>query len=79
MSVSRDKGAVPTYIFFAILVAGNVDSTEGASTDFLLDHILVDAMLGHPIVLAGDIFRSSVERLLQLISAGWFEVLAKLP
>lgn len=71
-SVRRDDAETVTYIFFAILVPGNMDGAKRASANLLLDHILVDTMLSHPIVLAGDIFGSSVEGFLRLISAGGF-------
>jgi hypothetical protein len=41
-----------------------MNSTKGPSAYFLLDHVLVDAMLSNAIVLAGDIFGSSIEGLL---------------
>lgn len=63
-SAGQDNVEAMTYIFFAVLVTGNVDCAKRASADLLFDDILVDAMLGHPVILAGDIFRPSVERLL---------------
>lgn len=50
-----------TYIFSAILINCYVNSTKRATTNLLLDGVLVDPMLSTPIVLTGHIFRTRIE------------------
>lgn len=42
-------------IFSAILVYRYMDSAKRTTTNFLFNDILIDSMLGAPIVLTGDI------------------------
>jgi hypothetical protein len=60
----QSHGLVP-HIFLAILVHGKVNSSKGASADFLLDQVLVDAMLSSTVVLAVAVLRTGIECLLQ--------------
>lgn len=49
-----------TYIFVTILVDGNMDCAKRASTDLLLDHVLVDPMFSNTVILARDVFRMCI-------------------
>lgn len=55
---------VLTYIFMTILINSHMDCAKRASANLLLYHVLVYPVFRHAIVLAGDIFRVCVERLL---------------
>ena len=46
--------------------------TEAASSDFLLDCVLVDAVVRRIITIAADIVRASVQSLLHLSHTRWF-------
>jgi len=49
-----------------MLINSQVHRTKRASTDFLLDDILIDTMHGSPIVFAICVFRASMQRLFHL-------------
>jgi hypothetical protein len=57
-----------TDIFIAILVYGQMDGAKRAPAYFLFDYVLVDAVLGSAVILAGCVFGPSIEGFLQ--SAG---------
>lgn len=48
-------------IFSAILVCRYMHSAKGTTTDFLFYDVLVNSMLGAPIVLTGHILGTSIE------------------
>lgn len=45
-----------SYIFFAVLVFGDVHGSKGTAPDLLFDDILIDAMFRATIVLTSYIF-----------------------
>ncbi len=59
------------HIFTAILIHRHMNSPKRAPPNFLLDQVLVDAMLGNTIVLAVGILGAGIESFLYiLISQG---------
>ena len=48
-------------IFLAILVDGEVDCAERASSNLLLDQVLVDAVLGAAVILAVAVLGAGIE------------------
>lgn len=58
-----------SYKFIAILIKSQVDGAERASSQLLLDLILIDPVYGSTIVLAVRVFRTSMKRLLHRFGA----------
>jgi len=52
------------HIFLSVLVHGEVDSSKRSPPYLLLDQVLVDAVLGGPIILAVAVFGTRIERFL---------------
>jgi hypothetical protein len=61
---------VGPHIFCAVLVDCQMDSAKGPAANLLLDEVLVDAMLGGPVILAVAILGASIEGFLRQCSAG---------
>jgi hypothetical protein len=58
-----------TYIFAAVLVNSQVDSTKGTPSDLLLDDVLVDPMLGGSVILTRSILRVGIEGFLAVCAS----------
>ena len=55
------------HVFIALMVHGQMDGSERASADLLLDHILVDAVDRSPVSVRVGVLGSRVKRFLDLM------------
>lgn len=57
------------YIFLSMLINGQVDSTERATADLLLDLVLIYPMHSSAVIFTVRIFRACMQRLLDCFRA----------
>jgi hypothetical protein len=59
-------GGLDPHIFLAILVHSEMHCSKRAPANLLLDQVLVDAVLGGPVILAVAVLGARVERFLRV-------------